>query len=119
RAGAGAVGAGASAGRGEGGSGAAPPNGGPHGPGGGRGDRDPRRYQGVVRAQDGLWLRDRPDRSTRKVRFAEHGAKVSVYCKVKGSAVGGNPLWYLLTDGTWAWGSARYIANVGAAPRWC
>ncbi|MBJ7906537.1 SH3 domain-containing protein [Streptomyces sp. NPDC003656] len=118
-AGAAAVPAGADDGKGNGTSVAAPPNGGPSGPGGGRGDRDPRRYQGVVTAQDGLWLHDRPDRSTRKVRFAEHGAKVSIYCKVKGSAVGGNPLWYLLTDGTWAWGSARYIANVGAAPRWC
>jgi hypothetical protein len=33
--------------------------------------------------------------------------------------VRGNPVWYLLTNGTWAWGSARYIANVGPAPRSC
>ncbi|MEU0168415.1 hypothetical protein ABZ214_23660 [Streptomyces iakyrus] len=23
------------------------------------------------------------------------------------------------TDGTWAWGAARYIDNIGPAPRWC
>ncbi|WP_330459800.1 SH3 domain-containing protein [Streptomyces sp. NBC_00820] len=85
----------------------------------GKGDRDPRRYQGVVTARDGLWLRDRPDRGSRRVRFAEKGETVSIYCKAGGETVGGNPLWYLLTDGTWAWGAARYIDNVGPAPRWC
>ncbi|MDO0925734.1 SH3 domain-containing protein [Streptomyces sp. TG1A-8] len=85
----------------------------------GRGDRDPRRYRGVVTAKGGMWLHDRPDRGGRRVRVAREGETVSIYCKTRGVAVDGNSLWYLLTDGTWAWGSARYIDNVGPAPRWC
>ncbi|MGV9320513.1 SH3 domain-containing protein [Streptomyces sp. NPDC003660] len=92
---------------------------GPDGHAGGRGDRDPRRYEGVVTAKGGIWLRDRPDRGTRRIRFAAQGEHVSIYCKVNGDRVSGNPLWYLLTDGTWAWASARYIGNVGPVPRWC
>ncbi|MFG2884863.1 SH3 domain-containing protein [Streptomyces sp. NPDC048297] len=86
---------------------------------GGRGDRDPRRYRGVVTAHGGIWLHDRPDRGSLRVRFAAEGETVTIYCKAGSATVAGNPLWYLLTDGTWAWGSARYIQNVGPAPRWC
>jgi hypothetical protein len=86
---------------------------------GGRGDRDPRRYHGVVTAHGGIWLHDRPDRGSRRVRFAAEGETVTIYCKSGSAAVAGNALWYLLTDGTWAWGTARYIQNVGPAPRWC
>ncbi|GHF12456.1 SH3 domain-containing protein [Streptomyces griseoluteus] len=114
----GAVPAGASDGP-AGGAPAAQQEGGPDGHAGGRGDRDPRRYEGVVTAKGGIWLHDRPDRGTRRVRFAKQGEHVSIYCKVNGDRVGDNPLWYLLTDGTWAWASARYIGNVGPVPRWC
>ncbi|MET7288207.1 SH3 domain-containing protein [Streptomyces sp. NPDC005573] len=85
----------------------------------GKGDRDPRRYRGVVTAENGLWLRDRPDRGSRRVRFLAKGQTVSIYCKSGSETVDGNSLWYLLTDGTWSWGAARYIDNVGPAPRWC
>ncbi|MCX4813827.1 SH3 domain-containing protein [Streptomyces sp. NBC_01239] len=92
---------------------------------GGRGDHDhqgdhdnPRLYRGVVTA-DQLALRSRPDRGSRVIRYAYRGEHVSIFCKTGGSNVQGNPLWYLLTDGTWAWGSARYIDNIGPAPRWC
>ncbi len=91
----------------------------------GRGDYDhqgghdnPRLYRGVVTA-DQLALRSRPDRGSRIIRYAYRGEHVSIFCKTGGSNVQGNPLWYLLTDGTWAWGSARYIDNIGPAPRWC
>ena len=91
----------------------------------GRGDHDhqgghdnPRLYRGVVTA-DQLALRSRPDRGSRVIRYAYRGERVSIFCKTGGSNVQGNPLWYLLTDGTWAWGSARYIDNIGPAPRWC
>ncbi|MET7681070.1 SH3 domain-containing protein [Streptomyces sp. NPDC005423] len=86
----------------------------------GRGDhdRDPRLYRGVVTA-DSLALRSRPDRGSRVIRYVHRGQRVSIFCKTGGDSVRGNPLWYLLTDGTWAWGSARYIDNIGAAPRWC
>ncbi|MFG2353768.1 SH3 domain-containing protein [Streptomyces sp. NPDC048521] len=77
------------------------------------------RYQGGVTARGGLWLRDRPDRGSRRVRLVREGQVVSIYCRTRGDLVGGNSLWYLLTDGTWAWGSARYIATFGPTPRWC
>lgn len=78
----------------------------------------PRHYRGVVTA-DELLLRSRPNRGSEVIRVAHRGERVSIYCKTPGQRVDGNPLWYLLTDGTWAWGSARYIDNIGAAPRWC
>ncbi|MFD9001160.1 SH3 domain-containing protein [Streptomyces sp. NPDC059582] len=80
---------------------------------------DPRRYKGVVTARGGLLLRSRPDRGGQVIGRAAEGAIVSIFCKYGGETVDGNPLWYLLTDGTWAWGAARYIDNIGSAPRWC
>lgn len=77
------------------------------------------RYRGVVTARGGLWLRDRPDRGSRRVRFVRQGQAVSIFCRTRGGYVDGNPFWYMLTDGTWAWGSARYINTVGPTPRWC
>ncbi|MEV0486559.1 SH3 domain-containing protein [Streptomyces sp. NPDC050508] len=83
------------------------------------GDHDnPRLYHGIVTAGQ-LALRSRPDRGSRIIRYAYRGEHVEIFCKTNGSNVQGNHLWYLLTDGTWAWGSARYIDNIGPAPRWC
>ncbi|WP_282084408.1 SH3 domain-containing protein [Streptomyces tendae] len=76
------------------------------------------RYRGVVTAQR-LALRTSPTRGSDVIRYARRGEVVSIYCKTPGDRVKGNPLWYLLTDGTWAWGAARYIDNIGPAPRWC
>ncbi|WP_333764054.1 SH3 domain-containing protein [Streptomyces sp. IBSBF 2390] len=76
-------------------------------------------YRGVVTARGGLWLLDRPDRGSRRVRFVPEGDPVSIFCRTTGDFVLGTPVWYLLTDGTWAWGTARYIRNVGPTPRWC
>ncbi|MFD3733260.1 SH3 domain-containing protein, partial [Streptomyces sp. NPDC058632] len=84
--------------------------------GGNHGDRG--KYKGVVTA-DSLALRTSPDRGSKVIRYAHKGDVVSIYCKVGGDDVQGNPLWYLLTDGTWAWGAARHIDNIGPAPRWC
>ena len=78
----------------------------------------PRLYQGVVTAST-LNLRSAPNRGSQIIRTAHRGEVVSIFCKTPGQSVQGNPLWYLLTDGTWAWGAARYIDNIGAAPRWC
>ena len=77
-----------------------------------------RLYKGRVTAST-LALRARPDRGGQIIRYAHRGEIVSIFCKTGGQNIDGNPLWYLLTDGTWAWGAARYIDNVGAAPRWC
>ncbi|MCZ9339591.1 SH3 domain-containing protein, partial [Streptomyces sp. TRM76130] len=85
---------------------------------GGDGGREQGRYRGVVTA-DRLALRTAPNRGSEVIRYAHRGETVHIYCKTGGESVKGNPLWYLLTDGTWAWGAARYIDNVGPAPRWC
>ncbi|MFJ4815636.1 SH3 domain-containing protein [Streptomyces sp. NPDC088801] len=85
---------------------------------GGNGHHDQRLYEGVVTA-DTLALRSAPNRGSQIIRFAHRGDVVKIFCKTGGETVQGNPLWYLLTDGTWAWGAARYIDNIGPAPRWC
>ncbi|MFF3407247.1 SH3 domain-containing protein [Streptomyces sp. NPDC002742] len=98
-------------------------NGHEQGNGNGRGDdagqNSPRLYQGRITARGGLALRSSPTRGSQLIRVARQGEIVSIFCKTSGQAVEGNPLWYLLTDGTWAWGAARYIDNIGPAPRWC
>lgn len=76
-------------------------------------------YKGKIVAKSGLLLRDKPTRSSRIIGHKPYGAIVDIFCKTRGENVYGNDRWYLLTDGTWAWGPARYIANVGPAPRWC
>ncbi|MGW4562222.1 SH3 domain-containing protein [Streptomyces sp. NPDC004561] len=73
---------------------------------------------GVVTIRGGMWLRDRPGRG-RRVRFVRRGQLVEIFCRARGEFVGGNPFWYLLADGTWAWGPARFIRVLGPAPRWC
>jgi hypothetical protein len=78
----------------------------------------PRLYTGVVTAST-LLLRSAPNRGGQVIRTAHRGQIVKIFCKTVGENIQGNRLWYLLPDGTWAWGSARYIDNIGAAPRWC
>ncbi|MFD4598694.1 SH3 domain-containing protein [Streptomyces sp. NPDC058464] len=87
----------------------------PYDPGG----NDPARYRGVVTARDGVWLRDQPERGSRRIRFVANGEEVSIYCRALGDPVDGDRVWYLLTDGTWAWGPARDIDTLGRTPRWC
>ncbi|MFF1295993.1 MULTISPECIES: SH3 domain-containing protein [unclassified Streptomyces] len=79
---------------------------------------NPRLYKGVVTAST-LRLRSKPTTGSQVIRYAYQGEIVSIFCKTGGQNVDGNHLWYLLTDGTWAWGAARYIDNIGPAPRWC
>ncbi|TQJ89962.1 SH3 domain-containing protein [Streptomyces sp. SLBN-31] len=87
--------------------------------GGGNGDQqDQRLYRGVVTASE-LFLRSAPTRGSQVIRVAHRGERVSIFCKTTGQNIQGNHLWYLLTDGTWAWGSARYIDTFGPTPRWC
>ncbi|MBA8796018.1 hypothetical protein FHX74_003659 [Friedmanniella endophytica] len=45
------------------------------------------------------------------------GTRVSLRCEVEGPAVQGNRTWYYLDNHRWV--SARYVANVGHAPRSC
>ncbi|MDX3755495.1 SH3 domain-containing protein [Streptomyces sp. AK02-04a] len=80
---------------------------------------DHHRFEGRIISRDGLALHNRPDRRSRIIRIAPHDERVRIYCKTRGERVGGNPIWYLITDGTWSWGPAQHIANIGPSPRWC
>jgi len=82
------------------------------------GHQDQRLAQGVVTAST-LLLRSAPNRGSQVIRTVQRGTVVSIFCQTPGESVQGNNLWYLLPDGTWAWGSARYIDVIGHAPRWC
>ena len=74
--------------------------------------------RGRVDVNGGLALRNAPHRGSRLIRVARNGEIVYIYCKAWGESVGGDSLWYLLTDGTWAWAPARFIETFGS-PRWC
>ena len=65
-----------------------------------------------------LLLRSAPNRGSQVIRVVHQGDIVRIFCKTEGESVQGNRFWYLLADGTWAWGSARYI-ETRHTPRWC
>jgi hypothetical protein len=81
-------------------------------------NHNPRLSRGVVTAGS-LALRSAPNRGGQIIRWADRGEVVTIFCRTNGQSIQGNRQWYLLTDGTWAWGSARYIRTIGPAPRWC
>ncbi|MEV6947787.1 SH3 domain-containing protein [Streptomyces sp. NPDC051172] len=75
--------------------------------------------RGVVTAET-LLLRSAPNRGSQVIRVAHRGERVSIFCKTPGQSVDGDNIWYLLPDGTWAWGAARFIEVIGhEQPRWC
>ncbi|MEU6123040.1 SH3 domain-containing protein [Streptomyces sp. NPDC047123] len=77
------------------------------------------RYRGTVIARSGLLIRDRPTTAGRAIGSLPRGKIVTIRCKVKGERINGNHRWYVLTNGTYAYSSARYIANIGTPPPWC
>ncbi|GAA2244339.1 hypothetical protein GCM10010145_08940 [Streptomyces ruber] len=77
-----------------------------------------RTYEGRVTAHGGLLLRDAPHRGSAVLRVAERGEIVHIFCRAEGERVDGDKHWYLLTDGTWAWGSAQHI-DTHERPRRC
>lgn len=78
-----------------------------------------RNYWGKVIARTGLKVRSGPSQNYRVTGYLKYGQTVKIKCKVNGQWIDGNPRWYKLANGQWAWASARYIANIGAAPHWC
>jgi uncharacterized protein YraI len=78
-------------------------------------------YKGKVIARTGLNVRTGPSTHYRVVDTLPSGAVVGIKCKVNGQNVGGNPRWYKLNDGRYVDGfsAARYIANIGPAPKYC
>ncbi|RSM86730.1 SH3 domain-containing protein, partial [Streptomyces sp. WAC 01325] len=65
-----------------------------------------------------LLLRSAPNRGSQVIRVVHQGDIVRIFCRTQGESVQDNRFWYLLADGTWAWGSARYI-ETRHTPRWC
>lgn len=72
-------------------------------------------YKG--RVTEGINVRSAPTQYSPKVGSYAKGATITIQCKVYGPTVSGNSLWYKLANGRWV--SARYVANIGAAPRFC
>lgn len=76
--------------------------------------------RGVVVAQGGLIGHLRPSVYAPVNYTFPNGSKISISCKVAGTAVDGNTRWYLvLAEGDANWVSARYVTNVGPAPDPC
>lgn len=78
-------------------------------------------YKGKVVSPTGLNVRTGPTTRHRVLDVLPHGTVVKIKCKVNGQNVDGNPRWYKLEDKRFAKGfaSARYIRNIGPAPRLC
>lgn len=65
----------------------------------------------------GVNIRYAPTQLSTKTGSLARGTTIEIDCKEFGPRIDGNNLWYNLTKGGWV--SARYVANVGAAPRYC
>ena len=75
-------------------------------------------YQGKV-ITTALTVRHLPTTASPSEGSLKKGQIVEIVCKVRGTAVGGNDLWYALPPTLNEWVSARYVDNLGPAPRWC
>lgn len=74
-------------------------------------------YRGRITASPALIVRKAPTTYAPRVTSLANGTVVSIQCKVYGPTVSGNKLWYKLSTGRWV--TARYVANIGTAPRFC
>jgi uncharacterized protein YraI len=72
----------------------------------------------VVSATD-LTVRYGPTTASRAVGSLRPGQTIPLICKLRGTSVGGNDLWYALPPTLNEWVAARYVTNVGEAPDWC
>lgn len=76
-------------------------------------------YEGKVISKTNLSVRYGPSSATKRMGSVKPGKVIPLHCKVRGSSVGGNDIWYALPPTFNEWVSARYVDNVGAAPDWC
>ena len=74
-------------------------------------------YSVKVTASPSLTVRQAPSLFAKSQGSIAKGKTVKVSCKINGTSVGGNKLWYRMSSTKWL--SARYASNVGAAPGWC
>lgn len=72
---------------------------------------------GKVIAKPSLIKRTKPTTKSAAKGTIKHGTKIGILCKIAGQKVGGNKLWYQLTDGRWV--TARYVDNIGKVPGYC
>ncbi|WP_152362632.1 hypothetical protein [Microlunatus speluncae] len=76
--------------------------------------------KGTIDANGGLNGRIAPSVHTSANYLFKDGDKVSIDCRTKGTIVGGNAEWYLISgEGDANWVSAKYVDLAGAAPDWC
>lgn len=76
-------------------------------------------YEGKAVANGGLTVRALPTTASSAKGSIAKGHTFPIVCKVRGTSVDGNNLWYALPPALGEWVSARYVQNVGPAPRWC
>jgi hypothetical protein len=72
---------------------------------------------GKVIAKPSLTKRAKPTSKSAAKGTIRYGTKVDILCKTTGPKVGGNALWYQLTNGRWV--TARYVDNLGRVPEYC
>jgi uncharacterized protein YraI len=75
-------------------------------------------YKGKVIANGGLTIRSAPSTHTSNKGLVAKWTTITIACKVYGTSVSGNRLWYRLSNGK-GWVAARYVVNIGAAPKYC
>ncbi|GAB3745414.1 SH3 domain-containing protein [Microlunatus parietis] len=75
-------------------------------------------YKGKVTANGGLTIRSAPSTHTSNNGNVAKGTTITIACKVPGTRVDGNGLWYKLSNGK-GWVTARYVTNIGSAPKYC
>ncbi len=76
-------------------------------------------FDGRATANGGLTVRALPTTASAAKSSIAKGKVFPIVCKVRGTSVDGNSLWYALPPTLGEWVSARYVQNVGPAPRWC
>ncbi|MGW1107864.1 SH3 domain-containing protein, partial [Streptomyces sp. NPDC002540] len=70
---------------------------------------------GTVISHTSQNIRSAPDTQSEIVGSVPSGGTVSIACQVEGEIIGGNPLWYLLSNGS-GWMSAHFIVTQGSVP---
>jgi len=66
-----------------------------------------------------LTVRYGPTTASKARGSFKQGQIIPLHCKIRGTSVGGNDIWYALPPTLNEWVSARYVTNVGAVPGWC
>lgn len=76
-------------------------------------------YVGKVNSNVGLNARSLPTSAAPRAGNYGDDTRLRLVCKVSGVSIGGNDLWYMVRGNQPRWVSARYVDNIGPAPRFC